>query len=102
MASGHIGGREIKTIPGRVLFPLAELAANEDDESMQARWAALLARGSTDPDSIPPAFPRLLSEVSPSEARLLDYLLVQSPEQTTDVLQKNTMIFASILVRFTQ
>ncbi len=75
MAAGHLGDRETATIPGRILFPLAEAASNEDSPELQAKWAALLANSATDPDSVLPAFPHVLKELSPIEARILDWLM---------------------------
>jgi hypothetical protein len=41
---------------------------------MKDRWAALLASAATDPNKVPPAFPRILSEISSKEALILEWM----------------------------
>jgi hypothetical protein len=65
-------GIEANPVPGRVLFPILERGSLEDDETLQAAWAALLASASASPDEILPAFAHILAELSPDEARLLN------------------------------
>lgn len=70
--SGH-------AVPAKTLVPLLELCSleKEDDDEMQTRWAALLANAATEeqPGSIVlPSFSQILSELSPLEARMLDWL----------------------------
>jgi hypothetical protein len=62
-----------RIIKWNVVFPLLDAATLEDDPGMSDRWAALLANAA-DPqaDEIPPSFPRILSELTPQEAQLLD------------------------------
>jgi hypothetical protein len=68
-------------VPAKQLVPLLELASLEEpeDEEMQARWAALLANAAADGETpdVWPSFPRILSELSPVEAQLLDGLAAQ-------------------------
>lgn len=59
-------------IPTSVLFPLLELAANEDNDEMTDRWAYLLMSAAGDPTTIPPSYPRMLSELSRTDVRVLD------------------------------
>lgn len=67
-----------KVIPSKTLAPLLEYASleDEDDQEMQTRWAALLANAATAdaPNEVPPAFPRILAEITSAEARLLEML----------------------------
>ena len=67
-------GFDPRSIPLKTLFPLLDYSSLEDDENMQARWAALLANAAN-PDSsveVPPSFPEILKTLSPDEAKLLD------------------------------
>ena len=66
----------VRTVPLRTLLPLLEGAALEDDESLSDKWAGLLASAasSEDSESIHPSFARILSEISPREAIILDKL----------------------------
>jgi hypothetical protein len=60
--------------PDRVLIPLLNGAGNEDDAGLQTKWATLLAHSAMNPDKVLPSYPRLLSELSPVEAQMLDRL----------------------------
>lgn len=72
LAAEHVGAREISAVPGRVLFPMLEAAGHEEQPDLQRKWAALMASAATAPDSVPPAFPKILSELSSLEAKMLD------------------------------
>lgn len=74
LASQRIGEAEVHTIPGRILFPLAEGASNEDEPGLQGMWAKLLAQAATEPHTVSPAFPKILAEMSPADARILKTL----------------------------
>jgi hypothetical protein len=63
----------------KLLFPLLELSSleDEDDDEMIDRWAALLANAAAGPDrgaAVLPSFARMLAELSPEEAVILDTL----------------------------
>jgi hypothetical protein len=72
-------GIDPSAVPVKTLLPLLDYAAREDpdDQDMIRRWAALLANAA---DSRPgasyvlPSFPRILAELSPHEAAILDTL----------------------------
>lgn len=72
-------------VPGRVLMPILEHASlEEDDERLQWKWAALLASAAAVPNQVPPSFPKILSELSPAEVLLLDWIHVRDdPLRTT-------------------
>lgn len=59
-----------KRIPLRVLLPLIESASIEEDDSLQDRWAALLANNAAG-DYVQTLFPDLLRQLSPADATLL-------------------------------
>jgi Abortive infection alpha len=67
-------GLELRPVALRLLFPIVQSASLEDDESLQDKWAALLANASTSPGTVLPAFPRILEQLSPREAALLEEL----------------------------
>lgn len=71
-------GLEAHAVPANQLVPLLELAGLEADDQpdMHRRWAALLANaaaGGDTPDVLP-SYPRILSELTPVEAKMLDWL----------------------------
>lgn len=52
----------------------------EDDEEMQERWATLLANAATDNENkIKLVYPKILAELEPKEAMLLDRLWEKTP-----------------------
>ena len=57
-----------------MLVPLLEAASLAEDETLAAKWAALLANA-TDPaaDDVPPSFPGILGQLTVTEARVLDH-----------------------------
>jgi Abortive infection alpha len=64
----------------KVLRAVVEDGSMEDDESMQERWAALLANAATDSeDKIKLAYPKILAELEPKEALLLERLWEKTP-----------------------
>ena len=66
-------GIEPRSIPPKLFLPIMENASLEDDETLQEKWAALLAN-SANPNSKPGvhvAFAGILKELSPEEAGLL-------------------------------
>lgn len=67
-------GKEPKAVPGRLLLSILEHSSVEEEPDLSRAWVALLANASISPTHVLPAFPKLLSELSPLEARLLQYL----------------------------
>jgi hypothetical protein len=67
--------RAYSEIPDKLLRAILEQGAVEDDPDTQDRWANLLANALTsDSADVRIAFPKILGELEPSEARLLDRL----------------------------
>ena len=58
----------------KVVAPLLEAGSLEEENDMKDRWATLLASAATDPNKVPPAFPRILSEISSKEARIMEWM----------------------------
>ncbi len=61
-------------VEDKLLRAALEDGALEEDEEMQERWANLLANASTRPARVRAAFPKILAELDPTEARFLDGL----------------------------
>jgi hypothetical protein len=62
-------------VPLQVLMPILDSGANEDRPDMQERWANLLANAATMSGTVPAAFPEILRQLEPIEARTLDYMI---------------------------
>lgn len=62
-------------VPDKLLRAVLEDGPMEDDEDMQDRWANLLANAGIGLASVRAAFPKILSELEPSEATALDILV---------------------------
>jgi hypothetical protein len=66
-------GLPSETVSDKLLRDLLEGGSMEDDESMQEQWANLLANAMTESSAkVARAFPKILSELEPVEARILD------------------------------
>jgi hypothetical protein len=79
-------GKPVREVAMRTMLPLIEGASAESDENLQGRWAALLANAATegDADAIPPLFPRILANLTPLAAELLETLHDVAGLRTTD------------------
>jgi hypothetical protein len=67
-------GLQPKEIPLKILLPILEGASLESDsENLQAKWSNLLTSAASGSISHP-SYPKILSELIYSEARMLDYL----------------------------
>jgi hypothetical protein len=62
-------------VPFRVLAPILESGGDEDIPEMQGLWASLLANAATRPDAVPVAYPQILRQLEPVEARALRFLV---------------------------
>jgi hypothetical protein len=73
----------VQNIPLKTLFPILEGASLEsDDENLQTKWVNLLVSAASG-NSAHPSYPKALSELTSSEAKLLDYLYVSEIELET-------------------
>jgi hypothetical protein len=63
-----------REIPLNVLQPALEAASLQEDEYLRETWSNLLANAADPRKSVPPSFPKMLSEMSPKEARFLNTL----------------------------
>ena len=66
-------GRQVGAVPPRILLPILDYAAVEDDETLHSAWAALLANAVMFDDglAITPVFIETLRQFSPAEAKFL-------------------------------
>jgi hypothetical protein len=70
-----------RNVPLKVLLPLLHDAALEDDSELQDCWASLLASAADgDAVDITPAYAAILKELTPSDAKLLDWIRHRSPD----------------------
>jgi hypothetical protein len=82
-------GVDITQVNLKVLVPLLENASLEEDESLQDKWAAILANAATGRAIIRPLFPEILKELSTVEVKVLDamfnnFLKEENPEMQFD------------------
>lgn len=66
-------GLKPQEVPIKTLVPLMENASLEDDEALSDRWASLLANAGAGED-VPPHFARILADLEPVDARVMDEL----------------------------
>lgn len=79
MLSSKIAGREVRQpVPLKILVPALEKASleNPEDVYMIEKWADLLAASATQPN-VPPHFVSILAELSGSQARLLEKIVLK-------------------------
>lgn len=75
-AAGYLKsvGREPQPVAPKVLLPLVQAAALEEDETLAAKWAALLANAADPAQSVPvlPGFVEVLRQLLPADALVLE------------------------------
>lgn len=69
-------GKEPEKVPLKLLLPIVQNGSIEEDDDLQDRWAALLAKAAGDCTRVPPAYPELLKQLSAREAHLLHNALL--------------------------
>lgn len=73
-------GLPAHAVRDKLLRAVVEDGSMEDDQGMQERWATLLANAATDTkNKIRLAYPKLLAELEPKEALLLERLWEKTP-----------------------
>ncbi len=65
-------------VPPRLLLPILENSSLEDNETLQEMWAGLLASASQERDSVSPSFVETLKQLTPEEARQLEYVAAET------------------------
>jgi hypothetical protein len=80
--------RAYSVVPDRLLRAILEDGAMEGDESMQDRWENLLANALTSVSAeVRNAFPKILSELEPEDAAILDSAFDRSTTEPIGALQ---------------
>jgi hypothetical protein len=75
-------GKAVTDVPDRMLIPILERAALNDDADIAKKWTHLLASAAVRLDEVYPAYIDILASLSPAEAAMLD-------QYWTNVLQKS-------------
>lgn len=77
-------GFEPHQIQDNIFVPILTASDLQDEESMQEKFAALLANAADPRDlvAVHPAFPRILSELTPRDAKFLDALYADAAAQS--------------------
>ena len=65
---------DIHAVPNRLLVPILERGSLEDDSEVREKWAHLLANSAVNPERVLPAFVVILTQLSPLDVRILDYI----------------------------
>lgn len=84
--------REAQAVPLKVIGPLLNAASLEDEPTLAAKWAALLANAA-DPAqrvAVQPGFAEVLRQLTPTDALLLDSLYF--PPQGSGLLRGQRML----------
>lgn len=70
-----------KNVPLKAAFPIIQAALMEDDDSLQDKWARLLAShmATSSNTSIPQAFTSVLGDLAADDAKLLDMIYKFAP-----------------------
>lgn len=68
----------------KTLAPLLEFSSFETDETMQNRWAKLLANTVSDGSKVLPVFVQILNELRPIEAQLLEVVYLATLNQSEE------------------
>lgn len=71
-----------KAVPIKLLFPLLEGASFEENEDLHTMWAALLANAASPENAgkVEASFIAILKQISPEEARLLNWFPSGEPQ----------------------
>jgi hypothetical protein len=67
-------GIEPKALLPKTVLPILEAGSLETDDAMQDKWAALLAHAAGAPQTVSPAYPSILAELSSLDAQLLQFV----------------------------
>jgi hypothetical protein len=83
--------KPINIIPKKFLVPLLEEGKNEDNESIQNMWAALLGNAVIG-EAVHPAYVKTLSELTLVEAKILTFFYQQYKENSQKCLERQVYI----------
>lgn len=87
-------GVEPRSVPPKILLPILENGALEEDDSLKKKWVALLANAAdlSFGDGVHPSYPDTLKQLSAVEVRLLDALYKEAEGKTAD--ERNRLLFS--------
>jgi hypothetical protein len=90
-------GIKPKSVPLKTLYPILEGCSLEEDNSdLTSKWVGLLTSAAAG-HTIHASYPKILSELSPAEAKMLDFIFEQSFEpDDPEVLFEPKEVNASI------
>jgi hypothetical protein len=71
-------GLPVQPVEIKLLIPIIERAAMEDEDTLVSRWARLLASASAGA-FVPPSFPGILAELTPTDVLILDHIASRWP-----------------------
>ncbi len=82
----------LKPVDLKTFMPLIEFCSFEEDPGMVDKWAGLLASAASG-GIVLPSFTRILAELSPDEARILDYIFINRKKYEVSyyVVNKNDL-----------
>jgi len=69
-----LSGKTSGSVSPKIGVRIVEGYSLEDDEWLRQSWSGLLASAAVEPQSVLPAFPEILRNISPDDAKLLDEL----------------------------
>jgi len=72
-------GIKPNSVDPKILVPILEGAGLEDNDGLISMWSGLLASAASG-GKVLPSFARILGEISPEEARILDYIYTYRKE----------------------
>jgi hypothetical protein len=86
----HESGVTPQEVHGRILLPLIEYSSLEDEPDLQRKWASLLANAASSgkANRIIPAFAEILRQLTPVQARILDWMHSKEIDNTQYGLSK--------------
>ena len=91
----HDQGIEPNAVNLKIFIPILEGSSLEENEDLVSKWAALLASAAAG-DPIHPSYPKILGELTPEDARLLDYIYAKNPDEKavfsfSDLMEKSEL-----------
>ena len=89
-----------KQIPLKVLVPIIQNSSLEEEDSMQEKWANMLANAVTGRTDISPNYAGILNELSTVEVKLLEQIYKESIKEADYHKRKNIQFDTSKVMKF--
>lgn len=93
-------GIKPKSLLPKTVWPILDGGSLEDTTEMQDKWAALLANAATAPNCVSPSFPKILSELAPLDAAVLDWISSETSSHNPEspiTLRKALTVFENTI-----